>query len=537
MIKKILFSSDARQKLKNGIDQLADAVKVTLGPKGRNVIIGRGLNLPPHVTKDGVTVAKEVILEDEFENIGAQLIKEVASKTCDDAGDGTTTATVLAQEIIKRGLKSVAAGSNPMDLKKGIDLAVNVVVDYIKSVSTPISEDYNRIYQIATISANNDEEIGKLIAETMKTVTKDGIITLEESKNYNTTVEIVQGMQLDRGYLSPYFATDNETLECVLDNPLIYIKDGKVNNSDLAAIAEEAIMQNRPLLISGNEIEEDIISTLVANKIRGVLKICAINTPGFGEDKSESIIDLATIVGASVRKDYHENTPNEVKSYLGSCDKIIVTKTKATIVNGHGDKKLVDERITKIKSDLESEKESIKKTKLKQRLAKLSGGVAVIFVGAASEVEMKEKKDRIDDALCATKAAVEEGYVPGGGTLYLKAANVLEDVQTYSIDIQTGVKIIKEALEAPLKQISYNSGVEGGVIVQDIYRNFIESNFTNINFGYNAKEGTYGDMINMGIIDPTKVSRVALENAASIAGMFLTTECMIAPFSKELKIN
>ena len=291
MIKKILFSSDARQKLKNGIDQLADAVKVTLGPKGRNVIIGRGLNLPPHVTKDGVTVAKEVILEDEFENIGAQLIKEVASKTCDDAGDGTTTATVLAQEIIKRGLKSVAAGSNPMDLKKGIDLAVNVVVDYIKSLSTPISEDYNRIYQIATISANNDEEIGKLIAETMKTVTKDGIITLEESKNYNTTVEIVQGMQLDRGYLSPYFATDNETLECVLDNPLIYIKDGKVNNSDLASVAEEAIMQNRPLLISGNEIEEDIISTLVANKIRGVLKICAINTPGFGEDKSESNID------------------------------------------------------------------------------------------------------------------------------------------------------------------------------------------------------------------------------------------------------
>ena len=521
MSKEILFKSDAREKLKMGIDELANAVKVTLGPKGRNVIIEKKFGVP-HITKDGVSVAKEIELEDAYLNAGVQLLRSVASKTGDDAGDGTTTATILAQAIITEGLKNVTAGANPMDLKRGIDKAVSNVVKSIKNQSQEVGDDYNKIEQVATISANNDIEIGKLIADAMRKVSKDGVITIEEAKSRETTIGIVEGMKFDRGYLSNYFITNSEKMECEMDNPLILIYDKKISNfKDILPILEVVVQNGRPLLIISENIESDALTTLVVNRLRSQLKICAVKAPGFGEQRKEMLEDIAVLTGGVVISEergikLEQATPE----MLGTCGKIIVTKDNTTIIDGNGNKENIAQRVSQIKNQMSNTTSDYDKEKFQERVAKLAGGVAVLYIGASSEVEMKEKKDRVDDALCATRAAIEEGIVPGGGVTYIRAINNLDNISVSNEDERTGVNIIKRAIEEPLRQIVSNAGKEGAVVVQKV-RVYSGS------WGYNARKDMYEDLFTSGVVDPAKVTRVALENAASIAGMFLTTECVI----------
>ena len=522
MAKEIKFDIESRDLLKRGVDQLANAVKVTLGPKGRNVIIEKKFGAP-HITKDGVSVAKEVELADPYENMGAQIVKEVASKTGDDAGDGTTTATVLAQAIINVGLKNVAAGANPMDLKRGIDKAVAEVVSSIKAQAQEIDDDYNKIEQVATISANNDNEIGKLIADAMKKVKKEGVITVEEAKGTDTTVDVVEGMQFDRGYLSPYFVTDTEKMQTSFDNPYILIYDKKISAlKDMLPILEATAQNGRPLLIIAEDIDGEALTTLVVNRLRGSLKVCAVKAPGFGDRRKEMLEDIAILTGGTVISE-EKGLKLETTSLdmLGTADKITVNKDNTTIVNGAGDKNAIKDRVAQIKTQIENTKSTYDKDKLKERLAKLAGGVAVLYVGAPSEVEMKEKKDRVDDALCATRAAVEEGIVPGGGVTYIRAIKSLENLQGANEDETTGIQIVKRAIEEPLRQIIANSGKEGAVYVQKVAEGSGD-------FGYNARTDKFENFFAAGVIDPAKVTRVALENAASIAGMLLTTECVIA---------
>ncbi len=522
MAKEIKFNIESRDLLKRGVDQLANAVKVTLGPKGRNVIIEKKFGAP-HITKDGVSVAKEVELADPYENMGAQIVKEVASKTGDDAGDGTTTATVLAQAIINVGLKNVAAGANPMDLKRGIDKAVAEVVSSIKAQAQEIDDDYNKIEQVATISANNDNEIGKLIADAMKKVKKEGVITVEEAKGTDTTVDVVEGMQFDRGYLSPYFVTDTEKMQTSFDNPYILIYDKKISAlKDMLPILEATAQNGRPLLIIAEDIDGEALTTLVVNRLRGSLKVCAVKAPGFGDRRKEMLEDIAILTGGTVISE-EKGLKLETTSLdmLGTADKITVNKDNTTIVNGAGDKNAIKDRVAQIKTQIENTKSTYDKDKLKERLAKLAGGVAVLYVGAPSEVEMKEKKDRVDDALCATRAAVEEGIVPGGGVTYIRAIKSLENLQGANDDETTGIQIVKRAIEEPLRQIIANSGKEGAVYVQKVAEGSGD-------FGYNARTDKFENFFAAGVIDPAKVTRVALENAASIAGMLLTTECVIA---------
>jgi len=521
MAKEIIFDVDARNQLKKGIDQLADAVKVTLGPKGRNVILEKKFG-SPQITKDGVTVAKEIELSNPFENIGAQMVKEVASKTSEDAGDGTTTATVLAQSIIAVGLKNVTAGANPMDLKRGIDIAVLEVVKQLHNQSKAIGEDNSKIEQVATISANNDSAIGKLIADAMAKVKNEGVITVEESKTAETYVEVVEGMQFDRGYISPYFVTDTEKMETVLDNPFILIHDKKISSmKDLLPILEASAQSGRPLMIIAEDVEGEALATLVVNKLRGALRIAAVKAPGFGDRRKEMLEDVAILTGGTVISEEKglklEATTLEM---LGHAEKITIDKENTTIVNGGGTKEEIDARVKQIKKQIEITTSDYDKEKLQERLAKLSGGVAVLYVGAASEMEMKEKKDRVDDALSATRAAVEEGIIPGGGVAYIRAIKALEDLTGENEDQTTGIAIIKRALEEPLRQIAENAGREGSVVVQRIKEE-------DADFGYNAREDRFERLFGAGVIDPTKVARIALENAASIAGMFLTTECVI----------
>ncbi len=522
MAKEIKFDIESRDLLKRGVDQLANAVKVTLGPKGRNVIIEKKFGAP-HITKDGVSVAKEVELADPYENMGAQIVKEVASKTGDDAGDGTTTATVLAQAIINVGLKNVAAGANPMDLKRGIDKAVAEVVSSIKAQAQEIDDDYNKIEQVATISANNDNEIGKLIADAMKKVKKEGVITVEEAKGTETTVDVVEGMQFDRGYLSPYFVTDTEKMQTSFDNPYILIYDKKISAlKDMLPILEATAQNGRPLLIIAEDIDGEALTTLVVNRLRGSLKVCAVKAPGFGDRRKEMLEDIAILTGGIVISE-EKGLKLETTSLdmLGTAEKITVNKDNTTIVNGAGDKDAIKDRVAQIKTQIENTKSTYDKDKLKERLAKLAGGVAVLYVGAPSEVEMKEKKDRVDDALCATRAAVEEGIVPGGGVTYIRAIKSLENLQGANDDETTGIQIVKRAIEEPLRQIIANSGKEGAVYVQKVAEGTGD-------FGYNARTDKFENFFAAGVIDPAKVTRVALENAASIAGMLLTTECVIA---------
>ncbi|MCR5570455.1 MAG: chaperonin GroEL [Paludibacteraceae bacterium] len=522
MAKEIKFDIESRDLLKRGVDQLANAVKVTLGPKGRNVIIEKKFGAP-HITKDGVSVAKEVELADPYENMGAQIVKEVASKTGDDAGDGTTTATVLAQAIINVGLKNVAAGANPMDLKRGIDKAVAEVVSSIKAQAQEIDDDYNKIEQVATISANNDNEIGKLIADAMKKVKKEGVITVEEAKGTDTTVDIVEGMQFDRGYLSPYFVTDTEKMQTSFDNPYILIYDKKISAlKDMLPILEATAQNGRPLLIIAEDIDGEALTTLVVNRLRGSLKVCAVKAPGFGDRRKEMLEDIAILTGGVVISE-EKGLKLETTSLdmLGTAEKVTINKDNTTIVNGAGDKNAIKERVAQIKTQIENTKSTYDKDKLKERLAKLAGGVAVLYVGAPSEVEMKEKKDRVDDALCATRAAVEEGIVPGGGVTYIRAIKSLENLQGANDDETTGIQIVKRAIEEPLRQIIANSGKEGAVYVQKVAEGSGD-------FGYNARTDKFENFFAAGVIDPAKVTRVALENAASIAGMLLTTECVIA---------
>ncbi len=512
---------EAREQLKKGVDELANAVKVTLGPKGRNVIIEKKFGAP-HITKDGVTVAKEVELADPFMNTGAQLVKSVASKTGDDAGDGTTTATVLAQSIVNVGIKNVTAGANPMDLKRGIDKAVAKVVESIKEQSEAVGSDYDKIEQVATISANNDPEIGKLIADAMRRVSKDGVITIEEAKGTETSIGVVEGMQFDRGYLSPYFVTDTEKMECVMDNPYILIYDKKISNlKDFLPILEPAIQTGRPLLVIAEDVDSEALTTLVVNRLRAQLKICAVKAPGFGDRRKEMLEDIAILTGGIVISEEKGLSLEQATiEMLGRCDKVTVSKDNTTIVNGAGDKDAIAERVAQIKAQIAATKSDYDKEKLQERLAKLAGGVAVLYVGAASEVEMKEKKDRVDDALCATRAAIEEGIVPGGGVAYIRAIDVLEGLKGDNADETTGIEIIKRAVEEPLRQIVSNAGKEGAVVVQKVREGEGD-------FGYNARTDVYEHMKAAGVVDPAKVTRVALENAASIAGMFLTTECVI----------
>ncbi len=522
MAKEIKFDVEARDLLKKGIDALADAVKVTLGPKGRNVVIDKKFG-SPQITKDGVTVAKEIELENIFENMGAQMVKEVASKTADDAGDGTTTATVLAQSIINVGLKNVTAGANPMDLKRGIDKAVKVVLESLKSQSKVIGDDNEKIEQVAKISANNDDEIGKLIAKAMKKVKKDGVITVEEAKGTDTTVEIVEGMQFDRGYISPYFVTDTDKMEAVLENPYILLFDKKVSNmKDLLPILEATAETGQALLIISEDVDGEALATLVVNKLRGSLKIAAVKSPGFGDRRKEILEDIAILTGGTVISEEKglklENTQIEM---LGRAEKIVIDKENTTVVNGSGEKELIAQRVKQIKTQMDASTSDYDKEKLQERLAKLAGGVAVLYVGAASEMEMKAKKDRVDDALSATKAAVEEGIIPGGGVAYIRSIEKLTDFVCDNEDENTGVAIIKRALEEPIRQIVENAGGEGSVVVQKIKENEND-------FGYNARLECYENLFETGVIDPTKVARVALENAASVAGMFLTTECVLA---------
>ena len=521
MAKEILFNVDARDQLKQGVDQLANAVKVTLGPKGRNVIIEKKFGAP-QITKDGVTVAKEVELEDAFMNTGAQLVKSVASKTGDDAGDGTTTATVLAQSIVNVGIKNVTAGANPMDLKRGIDKAVAKVVESIKEQSESVGADYGKIEQVATISANNDPEIGKLIADAMRKVSKDGVITIEEAKGTDTSIGIVEGMQFDRGYLSPYFVTDTEKMECVMDNPYILIYDKKISNlKDLLPVLEPAVQSGRPLLIIAEDVDSEALTTLVVNRLRAQLKICAVKAPGFGDRRKEMLEDIAILTGGFVvSEEKGVKLEQATIEMLGRCEKITVSKDTTIIVNGAGDQNAISDRCAQIKSQIAATKSDYDKEKLQERLAKLSGGVAVLYVGAASEVEMKEKKDRVDDALCATRAAIEEGIVPGGGVTYIRAIDNLEALKGDKADETTGIDIVRRAIEEPLRQIVANAGGEGAVVVQKVREGKGD-------FGYNARTGVYENLKAAGVVDPAKVTRVALENAASIAGMFLTTECVI----------
>ena len=521
MAKDILFNMDARDQLKKGVDELANAVKVTLGPKGRNVIIEKKFGAP-HITKDGVTVAKEVELSDPFQNTGAQLVKSVASKTGDDAGDGTTTATVLAQAIVGVGLKNVTAGANPMDLKRGIDKAVAKVVESIKSQAETVGDNYDKIEQVATISANNDPVIGKLIADAMRKVSKDGVITIEEAKGTDTTIGVVEGMQFDRGYLSAYFVTDTEKMECVMEHPYILIYDKTISNlNDFLPILEPAVQSGRPLLVIAEDVDSEALTTLVVNRLRGQLKICAVKAPGFGDRRKAMLEDIAVLTGGVViSEEKGLKLEQATLEMLGTCDKVTVSKENTTIVNGAGQKELIQERINQIKAEMKNSTSDYDKEKLQERLAKLSGGVAVLYVGAASEVEMKEKKDRVDDALCATRAAIEEGIVPGGGVTYIRAIDALEGMKGDNADETTGIEIIKRAIEEPLRQIVANAGKEGAVVVQKVREGKGD-------FGYNARTDVYEHLHAAGVVDPAKVTRVALENAASIAGMFLTTECVI----------
>ena len=527
MAKIIKFNTESRDLLKSGVDQLADAVKVTLGPKGRNVIIEKKFGAP-HITKDGVSVAKEIELEDPFENMGAQLVKEVASKTGDDAGDGTTTATVLAQSIIGVGLKNVTAGANPMDLKRGIDKAVAAVVESIKAQSEEIGDDYTKIENVARISANNDEEIGKLIAEAMKTVKKEGVITVEEAKGTDTTVDVVEGMQFDRGYISPYFVNNAEKMTCEMDSPAILIYDKKISNlQDLLPVLEPVAKSGRPLLIIAEDVDSQALATLVLNSLRGSLKICAVKAPGFGDRRKEMLQDIAILTGGVViSEEVGLKLENATPEMLGRADKVTIDKEKTTIVDGAGDKEAIAQRVATIKAQIEKTTSDYDREKLQERLAKLAGGVAVLHVGAPSEVEMKEKKDRVDDALCATRAAMAEGIVPGGGVAYIRAIPAVEALKGANDDETIGIEIIKRAIEEPLRQIVANAGKEGAVVVQKVKDGQGD-------FGYNARTDTYENFHAAGVIDPAKVTRVALENAASIAGMFLTTECVIADKKEE----
>src|SRR5690554_3459615 len=527
MAKEIIFDTTARNALKAGVDKLANAVKVTLGPKGRNVIIDKKFGAPT-VTKDGVSVAKEIELKDTIENMGAQMLKEVASKTADDAGDGTTTATIIAQAIITQGLKNVAAGANPMDLKRGNDKAVEKIVTELKKISQSVGEDSEQIEQVATISANNDNSIGKLIAEAMSKVKKEGVITVEEAKGTETTVEVVEGMQFDRGYLSPYFVTNSEKMIAELENPYILIYDKKISNmKDLLPVLEKAAQTGRPLLIISEDVEGEALATLVVNKIRGSLKIAAVKAPGFGDRRKAMLEDLAILTGGTViSEEQGRKLEDATLEDLGTCEKISIDKDNTTIVNGAGEKSAIDSRVNQIKAQIESTTSDYDKEKLQERLAKLAGGVAVLYVGAATEVEMKEKKDRVDDALHATRAAVEEGIIPGGGVAYIRSLSVLEDLKGDHFDETTGIAIVRRALEEPLRQIVANAGGEGSVIVQKVRDGKDD-------FGYNARTEVYENLLAAGVIDPTKVSRVALENAGSIAGMLLTTECVIPDVEEE----
>ncbi len=527
MAKQIEFDLEARDQIKKGVDALANAVKVTLGPKGRNVIIDRKFGAP-QVTKDGVTVAKEIELKDAVENMGAQMVKEVASKTNDVAGDGTTTATVLAQAIVTTGLKNVAAGANPMDLKRGIDKSVAAVVTELHKISQEVGDDSAKIEQVATVSANSDTTIGKLIAEAMQKVGKEGVITVEEAKGTETTVDVVEGMQFDRGYQSPYFVTDADKMETVLESPYILIHDKKVSNmKDLLPVLEKAAQSGKPLLIISEEVEGEALATLVVNKIRGSLKIAAVKAPGFGDRRKAMLEDIAILTGGTViSEEAGYKLEDAGLDQLGTCEKITIDKDNTTIVNGAGEESNIQARIGQIKAQIESTTSDYDKEKLQERLAKLAGGVAVLYIGAPTEVEMKEKKDRVDDALNATRAAVEEGIIPGGGVAYIRTINVLDNVKAENEDEKTGVQIIRRTLEEPLRQIVANAGLEGSIVVQKVKEGKND-------FGYNARTDKYEDMYKAGIIDPTKVSRVALENAASIAGMLLTTECVLADEPEE----
>jgi chaperonin GroEL len=521
MAKEIKFSMDARELLKSGVDQLADTVKVTLGPKGRNVIIEKKFGAP-HITKDGVSVAKEIELENPFENMGAQLVKEVASKTGDDAGDGTTTATVLAQSIIREGLKNVTAGANPMDLKRGIDKAVSAVVANIKAQSKEVGDNFDKIEQVARISANNDAEIGSLIAEAMKKVSKEGVITIEEAKGTDTHIDVVEGMQFDRGYLSAYFVTNAEKMEAEMENPYVLIHDKKISSlKEMLPILEAAVQTGRPLLIIAEDIDGEALTTLVVNRLRASLKICAVKAPGFGDRRKEMLQDIAILTGGTViSEEQGLQLETATLDMLGTAEKITVTKDDTTIVNGKGGKDAIADRVAQIKAQIVKTTSDYDREKLQERLAKLSGGVAVLYVGAPSEVEMKEKKDRVDDALSATRAAIEEGTVPGGGVAYIRALSSLEGMVGVNEDETLGIRIVRRAIEEPLRQIVQNAGKEGAVIVQKVTEGKDD-------FGYNAQTDTYEYFYKTGVIDPAKVTRVALENAASIAGMFLSTECVI----------
>jgi len=527
MAKEIIFNTEARDELKKGVDKLANAVKVTLGPKGRNVVIEKKFGAP-QITKDGVTVAKEVELEDKYENTGAQLVKSVASKTGDDAGDGTTTATILAQAIITEGLKNVTSGANPLDLKKGIDKAVKAVVGHIKETAEQVDDNYDKIEQVATVSANNDKEIGELLADAMRKVSKDGVITIEESKSTDTHIGVVEGMQFDRGYLSGYFVTDTDKMECVMENPYILIYDKKISSlKDFLPILQPAAESGRPLLVIAEDVDSEALTTLVVNRLRGGLKICAVKAPGFGDRRKAMLEDIAILTkGLVISEEKGLKLEQATLDMLGTCDKVVVTKDNTTIVNGAGDKKQIEDRVNQIKNEIANTTSSYDKEKLQERLAKLAGGVAVLYVGANSEVEMKEKKDRVDDALCATRAAIEEGVVAGGGTTYIRAQEALSNVKGDNADEQTGINIVRRAIEEPLRQIVFNAGGEGAVVVQKVREGKGD-------YGYNARTDTYEDMRKAGVIDPAKVARVALENAASIAGMFLTTECLIVDKPEE----
>jgi len=527
MAKEIKFDIKAREELKKGVDELANAVKVTLGPKGRNVIVDKKFGAP-HITKDGVTVAKAVELEDEFQNMGAQLVKEVASKTGDDAGDGTTTATVLAQAIINVGLKNVAAGANPIDLKRGIDKAVAKVVEGIKAQAQEVDDDLAKIENVARVSANNDAEIGKLIADAMGKVKKEGVITIEEAKGTDTTVKVVEGMQFDRGYISPYFVTNTEKMECEMDNPYILLYDKKISAlKDMLPVLEAVAQSGRPLLIIAEDVDSEALATLVVNRLRGSLKICAVKAPGFGDRRKEMLEDIAILThGVVISEDKGLKLDMATVDELGSAEKVTVDKENTTIVNGNGNKELIAERVAQIKAQIEKTTSDYDREKLQERLAKLAGGVAVLYVGAPSEVEMKEKKDRVDDALSATRAAVAEGIVPGGGVAYMRCVAALENFHGDNDDENTGIQIVKRAIEEPLRQIVANAGLEGAIIVQNVKDGKGD-------YGYNARSGKYENFFESGVIDPAKVTRVALENAASIAGMFLTTECVIAEKKEE----
>ena len=527
MAKNISYNIEARDALKRGVDQLANAVKVTLGPKGRNVIIDKKFGAP-HITKDGVSVAKEIELQDAAENLGAQLVKEVASKTGDQAGDGTTTATVLTQAIVSVGLKNVTAGANPMDLKRGMDKAVSAIVANIKAQSEEVGNDFDKIEQVATISANNDAEIGKLIADAMRMVSKDGVITIGEAKGMDTTIDVVQGMQFDRGYISPYFVTNTETMEVEMDRPYILLYDKKISNlKELLPVLEPAVQSGRPLLVIAEDVDSEALTTLVVNRLRAQLKICAVKAPGFGDRRKEMLEDIAILTGGTViSEEKGIKLETATIDMLGTAESITVNKDNTTIVNGAGDKEAIAARVGQIKAQIVATKSTYDKEKLQERLAKLAGGVAQLNVGAASEVEMKEKKDRVDDALSATRAAIEEGIVAGGGVAYIRAQAALEGLKGENDDEQTGIEIIRRAIEEPLRQIVANAGKEGAVVVDKVRAGEAD-------FGYNARKDVYENLKAAGVVDPAKVTRVALENAASIAGMFLTTECVITDIKEE----